>query len=328
VLHCHQSTSPGTKATYLHVVCAFWPEKEIPHCIIWTVGGDCIDYTGNVSTKTADLSTVKILFNSIISMPNAQCMMGNLKDFYLGMPMEPKDYAYRRIPVSMLPTNIMDYYQLHALVHNGHVYVKIQCGMYGLPQAGLLANHQLQQFLEPHGYAPCTITPGLWCHHTLPIAFALVVDDFTIKYTNWQDAVHLMSALQQHYKVSKDWTATCYCGLTIAWDYDNCTINLSMPGYIECTLLCFSHPPPACPEHSLHAWQKPKYRAKVQYADPPTTAPFLDAADTKCIQEVVGVLLYYTCTMDSTLLTALGTIATQQAKGTQATMEAITQLLN
>jgi len=32
--------------------------------------------------------------------------------------------------------------------------------------------------------------------------------------------------------------------------------------------------------------------------------------------------------MDSTLLTTLGIIAMQQAKGTQATMEAITQLLN
>jgi len=75
--------------------------------------------------KMVDLSTVKILFNSIISMPNAQCMMGNLKDFYLGTPMEPKDFAYMRIPVTMLPADIMDHYQFHALVHNGHIYVKI-----------------------------------------------------------------------------------------------------------------------------------------------------------------------------------------------------------
>ncbi len=113
------------------------------------------------------------------------------------------------------------------------------------PQAGLLANHQLQQFLEPHSYMPCTITPSLWCHHTCPIAFALMVDNFAIKYTDQQDAVHLMTALQHHYNVSKDWAATHYCSLTIAWDYEHHTINLSMPGYIECTLLHFSHPPPA-----------------------------------------------------------------------------------
>ncbi len=165
---------PGTKATYLHVVCAFWPKKEIPHCIQWTIKGDCIDYTGNISTKTADLSTVKILFNSIISMPNARCMMGNLKDFYLGTPMEPKDYAYMRIPIAMLPTDIMDHYQLHALVHNGHIYIKIQHGMYGLPQAGLLANLQLQQFLKPHGYAPAPSLPasGVITHNQLHLPWS------------------------------------------------------------------------------------------------------------------------------------------------------------
>jgi len=54
----------------------------------------------------------------------------------------------------------------------------------------------------------------------------------------------------------------------------------------------------------------------------------LDAADRQHIQEVIGVLLYYAHALDSTLLTALGTLATQQAKETHAMMMAITQLLN
>ncbi len=73
----------------------------------WTVGGNCVDYSGNVSTKTADLSTIKILFNSIIfTAPYANCMMEDLIDFNLGTPMEPKDYTYMCmfIPVTMLPT--------------------------------------------------------------------------------------------------------------------------------------------------------------------------------------------------------------------------------
>jgi len=54
----------------------------------------------------------------------------------------------------------------------------------------------------------------------------------------------------------------------------------------------------------------------------------LDAADCKHVQEVIGVLLYYACTMDPTMLVALGTLATQQANSTQATMQALTHLLN
>jgi len=67
----------------------------------------------------------------------------------------------------------------------------------------------------------------------------------------------------------------------------------------------------------------------VQIADLPSPSHCLDAADTKHIQEVVGILLYYAHAIDNTLLTVLSIIATQQAKGTQATMlEAIMQLLN
>jgi len=75
--------------------------------------------------------------------------MGNLKDFYLGTPMLTKDYAYMCIPVAILPDEVIDHYNLHPLVHKGHVYVEIQHGMYRLPQAGKLANVQLQTFLSP-----------------------------------------------------------------------------------------------------------------------------------------------------------------------------------
>jgi len=54
----------------------------------------------------------------------------------------------------------------------------------------------------------------------------------------------------------------------------------------------------------------------------------LNAADHKCIQEVIGVLLYYACAVDPTMLVALGTLASQQANSTQATMQTLTHLLN
>jgi len=62
-------------------------------------------------------------------------MIGDLKDFYLGMPMQAQDDAYMWIPVALLPTDIMDHYHLHDLVYNDHVYVEIWCRMYGLLQA-------------------------------------------------------------------------------------------------------------------------------------------------------------------------------------------------
>jgi len=43
-------------------------------------------------------------------------------------------------------------------------------------------------------------------------------------------------ALKLHYQVMEDWDANRYCGLTLTWDYTNRTMDLAMPGYIDCAL--------------------------------------------------------------------------------------------
>jgi hypothetical protein len=78
-------------------------------------------------------------------------------------------------------------------------YIEIRKGMYGLKQAGLLANQLLQTRLAPFGYYPARHTPGLWLHKTRPIAFSLVVDDFAVKYVGKQHADHLINALLKSY---------------------------------------------------------------------------------------------------------------------------------
>jgi hypothetical protein len=66
-----------------------------------------------------------------------------------------------RIPIDMIPEAIIEKYNLRPLIHNGAVYVKIRCGMNGLPQAGRLANDQLFKFLATHEYKPMSLMPGL-----------------------------------------------------------------------------------------------------------------------------------------------------------------------
>jgi hypothetical protein len=88
-----------------------------------------------------------------------------------------------------------------------------------------------------------------------------------------------------------------------------------MPGYVECALQHFQHTVISQPEHTPHAWQKPTYGAKTQYAPPEDTSAPLDATDTKRVQEVLGTFLFYAWTVDSTMLVSLGTLASQQSKG-------------
>ncbi|KAI2490112.1 Reverse transcriptase (RNA-dependent DNA polymerase) [Fragilaria crotonensis] len=330
IFFIHPSAMPaGRKATYLRVVSALRPEKVNPYRIRWTVGGDKVDYPFDVSTKTADLTTAKLLINSVVSTPNAKFLTADLKDFYLGTPMSR--YEYMRVPIWMLPEAIIEQYNLTPLFHNGYVYVEIRRGMYGLPQAGRLANDQLIACLKPHGYAPCPLTPGLWKHTTRDIVFSLVVDDFGIRYTDRADADHLIATLKASYEVSLDWTGARYCGLTLAWDYSKRTCDVSMPGYIERALQRFQHIVPTNmhkPEHSPHPWQRPNYGATTQYATIPDASPALDAADKTHILEVLGTLLFYARAIDSTMLTAIGELATEQSQATKTTLDKLSQLLN
>ena len=88
--------------------------------------------------------------------------------------------------------------------------------MYGLPQSGIIAQEQLAERLEKHGYTQSRIGPGLWTHHSRPISFTLVVDDFGVKYTRKEDADHLIKVLQEHYEIKLDWEGRKYIGITHA----------------------------------------------------------------------------------------------------------------
>ena len=133
-----------------------------------------------------------------------------------------------------ISTDIVSRYNLHEIAINGKVYTKIRKGMYGLPQAGILASKLLQKNLAQFGYFRSKHTPGLWKHHTRPVTFVLVVDDFGVKYVGKQHVLHLLNALKTFYeKISVDWEGKLFCGITLNWDYKNKHVDLSMPGYIK-----------------------------------------------------------------------------------------------
>jgi hypothetical protein len=316
----------GRVITYLKIVASLKLHKDEKHRVRFTVGGDRIEYDGPVSTPTCDLTTVKILLNSVLSTPGAEFATGDIANFYLNTPM-PR-YEYMRIPVKDIPDIIMEQYNLHGLVHNGHVIVEIRKGMYGLPHAGLIANERLVKHLAKSGYVPAKRTPGLFKHITRPVTFALTVDDFGIKYVGREHCQHLFDCIASLYTMTTDWTGTQYCGLTLNWDYTARTVDLSLPGYIENALIKFQHPAPTRPQHAPSAWTKPNYGAPQQLTDPPDTSAPLQASEITRLQQVIGTLLYYARAIDSTMLVALGSLSSAQAKGTEATAQALTHLLN
>ena len=60
-----------------------------------------------------------------------------------------------------------------------------------------------------------------------------MVDDFEVKYVGKEHAKYLVKAIKGDYEATVEWEGTKYLGLTIAWDYDNREVHVSMPGYVN-----------------------------------------------------------------------------------------------
>jgi hypothetical protein len=227
-----------------------------------------------------------------------------------------------------LPQETIDKYDLIELSQDGKLYIEIQKGMYGLPQAGILANELLQRNLAKDGYRPTQHTHGLWTHDTCPISFSLVVDDFGVKYVGREHAQHLMACIKNNYKISSDWNGRAYCGLTLDWDYKNRTVDLSMSGYIKAALHKYQHAAPARPEHAPRTWNPPIYGAKTQCVEDKTTSPALSDKDVNKLQQLTGTLLYYARAVDPCLIMTINVLAYEQSKATAVTAEKVVKLLN
>jgi hypothetical protein len=211
---------------------------------------------------------------------------------------------------------------------NGKVYIRIDKGMYGLPQADRLANNLLVKRLAPHGYRPCEHTHGLWQHATTQVTFTLVVHDFGIKYVGKENAYHLINTLKENYEVTEDWAGNLYCGISLKWDYKNKTVDFSMPGYIANALHTFQRKQPEWPKHAPYPARKPQYGSKVQLTPEVINSPTLTPQGKKRIQQVVGALLYYGRAIDETIVTAISSLASQQETATEDTDVKLIQLLN
>jgi hypothetical protein len=137
------------------------------------------------------------------------------------------------MPLTLFLSWIQEQYNLAALAYKGFVNLEMRWAVWGLPQAGILANKCLWHKLAPFGYCVHVKTTGLWYHKTRLISFTLVVDNFGVKYVNQEDINHLIGTIKSTYTLTKDWTGNLYRGIALDWDYENRTFNILMPGYIQ-----------------------------------------------------------------------------------------------
>jgi hypothetical protein len=127
--------------TYARVVVNFCPQKLDPHRIRIMEGGNLINYPGELTTKRADLTTSKLKWNSVLSTKGTKFMCLDIKNFYLTAPLDC--FEYMKMLLSLFPHWTKKQYNLDKLAKNRFVYLEMRRAVWGLPQAGILANKLL-----------------------------------------------------------------------------------------------------------------------------------------------------------------------------------------
>jgi hypothetical protein len=156
----------------------------------------------------------------------------------------------------------------------------------------------------------------------------LVVNDFGVKYLGREHVDHLIKCIKEKYELTEDWTGNLYYRIKLLWDYKAHTLDISMPGYIKKLLQKYKHKMPKKLQHCPYTPAPKQYGAKAQAPLPADISPKLSNKEIKEIQRVVGSILYYAWVVDSTVLMALGSIASEQMQGTTNTMAKAKQLLD
>jgi hypothetical protein len=124
--------------TYANPVVDYLLQKDDPHHIRITTGGNLITHNRDISVCTANIDTAKLHWNSVISTKGAKYMCLNIKNFYLMAAL--KYFKYMCIPLSLFPTGTIEQYNLTKLALDGWVHIEMQKAVWGLPQVDILGN--------------------------------------------------------------------------------------------------------------------------------------------------------------------------------------------
>ncbi len=87
--------------TYVKVIVAYRPKNVDPYQIRITAVGNLINYPGELTTRTADMTTAKLHWNSVLSTPNARYMCLDIGNFYLSATLD--HYKYMKMPIGLFP---------------------------------------------------------------------------------------------------------------------------------------------------------------------------------------------------------------------------------
>jgi len=90
--------------------------------------------------QTADLTTSKLLWNSILGIDGLRNMCLDVKKIYLTAALDYYNYKNMKIPLTLFPEWIKKQFNLNTHARDGFVFLEMRRVVWGHPQAGILSN--------------------------------------------------------------------------------------------------------------------------------------------------------------------------------------------
>jgi hypothetical protein len=126
----------------------------------------------------------------------------------------------------------------------------------------------------------------------------------------------LKNASAENYTVSTNWKGALYCGIYLDWDYEQRTVQLTIPNYIQQALHNFQHNTPTWPQNAPYPWRAPTFGTKTQLTPPPNKTPLSEKKQITRTQQVLGTLLYWERTVNPMIIPAISALASEQETAT------------
>ena len=251
----------------------------------------------------------------------------DVTDFYLGNDMPSPEFIIIHTslfsPAVLTQLNITPFIQTDK--HGkSFFYCRVDKTMYGFRQAGFHANQQVTALLLAHGYYQ--LQPCLFTHTIDPIYFALIVDDYGIKYKHISHFHRLVNALSTKYHVKAHPIADTFLGLTIEHDRVARTITTSMPNYVP-NMLKRYRPNGVKLASSPSIYIPPTYGSKAPQLPTVDSSKPASAADATELQQIIGSALYYARANDTTILESVTTLSSLQSTPTASVLASQERLL-
>jgi hypothetical protein len=112
-----------------------------------------------------------------------------------------------------------------------------------------------------------------------------------------------------------------YCGIQLNWDYNNQTVDTSMPGSTKKKLQEYGHIIHKRAQMFPYSPRPKQFGTEAQAPLLPNASLKMDMKGIKPVQQIVESILNYALAIDMTVLIALNSITVEQTKATVKTID-------